>query len=64
MMKKRFAIVMESDEYTDPLLVCDWEYLSTILEGEGCEGAVLDLAVGEFTRLVPMYAVIRLKDAE
>lgn len=62
MNRKRFAVIVEADEYTDPLLICDWKYLSTVLEG--CENAVMDLEVGEVTRSVPMYAVIRLKDAE
>lgn len=62
MNKRRFVIAMESDEYTDPALVCDWKYLSTILEG--CEAAVLALEVGEFTQAVPMYMVVRLKDEE
>ncbi len=60
--RRRFVIAMESDEYTEPALVCDWKYLSTSLEG--CEAAVLALEVGEYTRSVPMYMVVRLKDAE
>ena len=62
MTKRRFAVIMESDEYTRPMIVLDWGVLSRMLEG--CENAVLELEVGGFTTEVPMTAVIRLQDSE